>query len=165
MIVAHLPAGYLPARSLRGPAFAAALAGSVFPDLDMLAFHLVHDRAFHHHHCWVHVPGFWAIVGAAAVLVLRSVGAGRHVSVVLAFLAGVALHIMLDGLAGGIAWFWPLSGELHALVEVPARFDWWVWSFVLHWTFALELAICAVAALAFLRDRRAGPARRDRAAG
>jgi hypothetical protein len=155
VIVAHLPAGYLLARSFRGPAFAAALAGAVVPDLDMLAFHLIHERAFHHHHYWVHIPGFWALVGMATASVLWSIGAARHILVLLAFLAGVALHLVLDGLAGGIAWAWPLSGELHALVDVPARFDWWVWNFLLHWTFALELAICTAAGVAFLHDRRA----------
>ena len=155
MIVAHLPAGYLLARALPGPAFGAALAGSVAPDLDLLAFYLVDGRAVHHHRYWVHIPGFWAMAGGGALVALRAAGRRRLAGLLAAFLAGVALHLVLDGIVGGIAWLWPVHDELLRLVEVPARFDWWVWSFVLHWTFALELAVVAVAGAALLRDRRA----------
>ena len=51
--------------------------------------------------------------------------------------------------AAGIAWGWPVDQQRFLLVEVPAAFDWWVWSFVLHWTFLAELGICAWAAHEF----------------
>ncbi|MGB0968724.1 MAG: metal-dependent hydrolase, partial [Halocynthiibacter sp.] len=61
MITAHLPSGYLLAKLTRTPRLLMpfAILGAVLPDFDMFWFHLVDNRAFHHHKYWVHVPGFW----------------------------------------------------------------------------------------------------------
>ena len=60
-------------------------------------------------------------------------------------LAAILLHILLDSLVGDIMWLWPVSRDLYALFTVPARYSHWLISFVLHWSFAVELMICAVA--------------------
>ena len=51
MITAHLPSGYVLARVFRwtGLSFAAALVGATFPDIDLIWFYFIDDRAFHHH--------------------------------------------------------------------------------------------------------------------
>lgn len=152
MIVAHLPAGYLLARRWSGPVAAAALLGSVLPDLDMAWFHLVDGRAVHHHRYLTHVPGFWAALGGVVALALWALGRERALACCGALLAGVALHLALDWPVGGLMWLWPLDDRLFALVTVPARFDWWVWSFVLHWSFAAEVAIVLAAAWALRLD-------------
>ena len=68
MLIAHLPSGYLLGRGAgaKGRLMAAALAGSVFPDLDMIWFHLVDHGAIHHHRYWMQAPGFWLIIAALA---------------------------------------------------------------------------------------------------
>ena len=159
MLIAHLPAGYLLARRIAPPLAAApgdarrlmglGLVGSVFPDIDMLYFHLVDRGQTLHHDYWTHIPAFWpaAMLAAAGLLWLARARIPWREGLV--FLAGVFLHLLLDTPAGGIAWGWPVDLHRVLLIEIPARFDWWVWSFVLHWTFLIELAVCAWAAHEF----------------
>jgi inner membrane protein len=157
LLIAHLPAGYILARALRvsrGPLLWAALAGSVFPDLDMFWFHLVDNRAFHHHRYWVHAPGFWLIV-MAIIYPLALWKAPTFRAPALVFLASIVVHLCLDTIGGGIMWLWPVSDHLFALVEVPATRSHWVLSFMVHWTFWAEVAIVVAAAvLWWRRDER-----------
>lgn len=151
MLIAHLPAGYLLARASRaqGLAMAAVLAGSVLPDLDLIWFYLIDDRAFHHHRYWVHAPGFWLMGALVALPLLRAFRPG-WLRPALVFLAAIFLHLVLDSLGGGIMWAWPLSTDLYRLVTVPATQPHWVASFILHWTFLAELVITAAAAALWL---------------
>ena len=155
MLTAHLPSGYLLAKSWprRSKALmATALLGAVFPDFDMLWFYLVDHRAFHHHHYWVHIPAFWAMVAFVAAPVLRLIWP-RALPYGLLFLAGIFLHLVLDTLTGAIAWNWPLSDHLYVLFEIPPRQANWVMSFILHWTFLAEIAIWLAAFLVWCRAR------------
>ena len=155
MLTAHLPSGYVLAKTLPQtiPALMpVALVGAVFPDLDMIWFHLVDHRAFHHHYYWVHIPLFWLAV-AALVLPLAA-WAGRLASAAVFFAASL-IHLLLDSIGGGIMWAAPFSDRLFSLVEVPATRSHWVWSFIFHWTFAGELVIWAAAIWLWLRERRA----------
>jgi len=154
VLTAHLPSGYLLARAMpRGiPALMpAALIGAVLPDLDMIWFHLVDDRAFHHHRYWVHIPLFWA---AVALFVLPVAIRLRRLATALVFFAAIVLHLLLDSIGGGILWGAPISDHLFSWVEVPATRSHWVWSFIFHWTFALELAIWAAAIGIWLQGKR-----------
>ena len=59
-----------------------------------------------------------------------------------------------DSVVGDIWWFAPFIDRSFALYT-----PWWL-NFVLHWSFALELAICAIAVITFRRRQRGGvPAR------
>lgn len=156
MFIAHLPAGYLLARRI-APRLAAAptdarrlmavgLVASVFPDIDLVYFYLIDGRQTLHHEYWTHIPAFWpaAILAAAALFRLARIDIPwREFSV---FLAVVLLHLALDTPVGGILWGWPVSAHPFMPIEVPARFDWWVWNFILHWTFLAELAVLGWAA-------------------
>jgi inner membrane protein len=141
MLTAHLPAGFVMARLWNRPAplaMVAALVGSVLPDLDMLWFHLVDHGAVHHHRYWPHVPLFWAVVAVVALPILwRTV----YRVAGLMFFAALGVHMVLDTIAGGIMWLYPLDDRLLVLTEVPAAYSHWVISFVLHWTFLLEVAV------------------------
>ena len=152
MLIAHLPSGYLLARATRakGQAFAAALLGSVAPDIDMIWFHLIDHGAIHHHKYWVHAPGFWAMIALVALPLIRTLKPDL-MGPALIFLAAITIHLILDSLGGGIMWLWPHSTHLYELVTVPATQSHWIWSFVLHWTFLAELVITATAAFLFLR--------------
>lgn len=152
MITAHLPSGYVlgrlwPAAPLVLPA---AVLGGILPDFDMIWFYLVDDRAFHHHRYWVHIPAFWALVAVVA-LPLVALFARRYLIAATAFFAALILHICLDTIAGDILWHWPFSDQFTHLVTIPARWDNWVLNFALHWVFALELAIWALAAALYPR--------------
>lgn len=152
MLIAHLPAGYLLARRiaprLAPPGalrrmMALGLAGSIFPDLDMVYFHAFDGRQTLHHDYWTHIPAFWlgAALGAALLMWLARAAIPWREGLV--FLAGIFLHLILDTPTGGILWGWPVSQQPFLLFEITARFDWWVWNFVLHWTFLFELVLCA----------------------
>lgn len=151
MITAHLPSGYALAHTFvwSGWVFAAALIGATFPDLDLIWFYLVDDRAFHHHRYWVHAPGF-ALACSALLLIIT-----RLHPVAIAFSAGWAVHILLDAPVGGLMWFWPFSDQLFIPIEVPPTRGHWILSILTHWSVILELAVWAIA-FAFWRQRRHG---------
>lgn len=153
MLIAHLPSGYLLGRRAGGAALVAALIGSVAPDFDMLWFHLVdHGRVLHHAYI-THIPGCW-LIAAAVVLALTRLLAPSWLTVAAMFFAGVFVHLVLDTLVGGIMWLWPFDDRLISLAVVPARFDHWVTSFLLHWSFLTEIAITLLAGWFLWRDRR-----------
>ena len=153
MIVGHLPAGYLAGvlaqRAGAAPALAwGILVGAVLPDIDMLWFWFVDRGAVHHHTYLTHRPIVWALV-AVAGLAFRSramVGVGL----------GGLLHMVLDSIAGAIAWGWPYTGASAPFVVVPATQSHWVLSFMSHWTFLLEIALVLVACAVFFTQRRRG---------
>jgi inner membrane protein len=149
MFIAHLPAGYLLAR--RAPASVsrgALLFGSVAPDLDMVWWALVDHGRIHHHRYVTHLPAVWIAV------LLVSPGFPRRARVLVGGLAiGMLLHAALDTVAGDIAWLWPVDDRFFSLVTVPARGGHWVWSFVLHPVFLIEIAIVTVAVLTAWRAR------------
>ena len=67
MLTAHLPSGYVLAQGARQDIpllLPAALIGAVLPDLDMIWFHLVDHKAFHHHRHWMHILFFWMVMAA-----------------------------------------------------------------------------------------------------
>lgn len=149
MFIAHLPAGYLMTRALlqRGwqgaaqgrAALLSGLAGAIAPDLDLAYFYVVDHRQTHHHHYWSHWPLVWlALVLAAAPFARRHAVA----SAALLFGLGGVLHLVLDTLVGDVWWLAPLVDQPFALFTVAARWSPWWLNFLLHWSFALELAIC-----------------------
>ncbi|GLK76005.1 hypothetical protein GCM10008171_12590 [Methylopila jiangsuensis] len=64
------------------------------------------------------------------------------------------LHMALDSVAAPMTWLAPFSDATVELARVPAIHPNWIVSFLLHWTFLIELAICAVAAALWLARRR-----------
>lgn len=153
MLSAHLPSGYVLAHGLprRTPLImAAALIGAVLPDLDMIWFYFVDHGSIHHHRYWVHIPAFWA---AMAVITLPVLAKKGYLDTGLAFFAAILLHMVLDSIGGGIMWLAPFDDRLISLVTVPASQSHWVLSFILHWTFVLELVIWGVAFILWRRSR------------
>ena len=154
MLTAHLPSGYCLAKLAKYQrlAFAAALVGSVFPDLDMLFFHLVDNKSIHHHRYWVHIPLFWGILAAFALPLLWRT---NYRVPAIAFFAALGIHLVLDSVGGGIMWLAPFSDYLWSLIIVPATQSHWVLSYLFHWTFLLEIMIWLLAAyLMFWRPRQ-----------
>lgn len=131
----------------------AALFGSVAPDLDMLYFHLIDGRQTHHHDYFTHWPLFWLAAGAALASLVYFL-TRPFLPAVLTFTAAALLHMVLDTVATPLLWLMPFSDRAFELVTVPAAFSHWIISFMLHWTFALEITICLAALAMFLRRRR-----------
>lgn len=162
MFIAHLPAGYIGACFLtqgstaqrKRDLFLPFVIGNVFPDVDMLYFYFIDHGRHSHHHYWTHLPIFWlaALIGLLiAALLFRS---SRIALVSSAFVAGVFLHLVLDTPFAGISWLYPFSDHSFYLLTVPATRSWWVWSFVFHWSFLFEIAICIAAIILYLRRRK-----------
>lgn len=161
MFIAHLPAGYLLTTAIQSRTrdwsrsiTATGLVASVLPDVDLLWFYLVGNRQAVHHAYLTHLPLFWIALGALAWMLARALCLPRAGLMIGVALANLLLHMVLDSIAAGIWWLWPLSDVEVNLVNVPARHDWWVWSFVLHWTFALEVMIVAAAAVLWSVQQR-----------
>jgi len=157
MLIAHLPAGYILASAAQQQSaapriMAAALVGSVLPDFDMVYFFLTGGKV-HHHHYVSHWPLFWL---ALAVVALPAVGrlALRWFPAATVFIAAVMLHMIMDTVAAPMLWLAPFDWSKFELTTVPATYGNWVVSFMLHWTFGLELLICATALIVAVRRNR-----------
>jgi inner membrane protein len=164
MFIAHIPAGYLASSLIvqkqtnKCRLLAFGIGCSVLPDLDLLWFYLVDNRQTGHHAYIFHWPLFWCALAMGAWLFSwHTKKAWMHAYIVVGLVC-LTLHMFLDSFAAEIYWLKPLSDMHLNVVEVPAQYNWWVWNFVFHWTFAVELAICLVAAAVFLSKR--SPARR-----
>ena len=161
MFIAHLPAGYICGCMLtdrvvpeqRKERSIALLVGSVFPDVDMLYFYLIDHGQHHHHHYWTHLPIFWLAALAVSALAGLFIRSRRFALVAASFIGGIFLHLILDTPFAGICWLYPLTDQKFYLVTVPATRSWWVWSFVFHWSFLFEIAICIAAAVLYFRRR------------
>ena len=151
MFIAHLPAAYvaLKATPLKPTpiAFAVFLAGSVAPDLDLAYFYLLDGQQHHHHGYLTHRPAFWI----ALLLIGLAMSHSRFRAATTALSAGALLHLLLDSIVAQISWLWPLSDWSAPVVSVPATHEFWVLSFLTHWTFKIEIVICLIAAATYWR--------------
>ncbi|MEM6311462.1 MAG: metal-dependent hydrolase [Pseudomonadota bacterium] len=150
MIIGHLPAGYLAAKTARwagAPAlFWGILIGSVMPDLDMLWFFFVDQGQTHHHTFITHRPIIWVLLALTGLAFSQVLLTGLGI--------GAILHVGLDSFLGNITWLWPLSDVSAPLVIVPATQSHWILSFIFHWTFLMELVLVACALVVFVRSPR-----------
>lgn len=158
MITAHLPAGYILGRTAQRYGvhpwlMPAALIGSVLPDFDLLWFYLIDHGAIHHHRYWVHIPLFWAITAAIGLLALRFLRPSL-LPPARVFFISIFIHLILDTIAGGIAWSQPISDQLIAWFTVPATHNHFIISFMLHWTFTFELILWAIALYLYVKNTR-----------
>ncbi|PST22026.1 metal-dependent hydrolase [Mesorhizobium plurifarium] len=167
MFIAHLPAGYLLTHgiarkhdTIRRRALTVGLIFSVLPDLDLLYFYFADGRRTPHHDYLTHSPIFWLGVAALTAATLILAGRRRYIFFVWVALANVMMHLFLDSIAADIRWFHPFAETRFNLVEVPARFEPWYLNFILHWTFAAEIAICAAALWVWRLQRRRNRDRR-----
>lgn len=156
MFIAHAPAGYLVTkfvlhRSSLGQGRDAilmlklGLLSSVFPDIDMLYFYLLDHRQHLHHSYWTHIPFWWLVILAIGMgygVITRNARFRRVVQMVA---LNVLLHLLLDTVAAKIRWFAPFSRAGISLFEVPPRYGWWIWNYVLHWTFGIEILLAGTA--------------------
>ncbi|MFN3232495.1 MAG: metal-dependent hydrolase [Alphaproteobacteria bacterium] len=158
MILAHIPAGYLLTTGILSRfggqprrVLAIGLLASVLPDFDLAWFYLIDGRHPAHHTYPTHTPAFWILFAFGcwiACRLARLEGSGFVISVAL---ANLLLHLALDSIAGNIRWLWPIKNAGLNFIDVPAKYDWWVWSFLLHWTILFEIAIAGAALVVWSR--------------
>lgn len=146
MFLAHVPAGYLFTRAFTRDRrlLSLGMAASVVPDVDLFWFYFVDHRRHGHHSFAPHLPIFWVAVTALALLLFPK----RRLETAVVC-ANAFLHLILDTVAGGIEWLFPFSRHSFVLFDVPATHSWWVWNFVFHPSFLLELALCVVAVIVY----------------
>ena len=161
MFVGHMPAGYILTSAMRGRApswnkalMATGLVASILPDADLLWFYMVDQRQTVHHAYITHTPAFWLGVAAAALTVCWVMKWRVGPLFVGVALANVLLHLALDSIAAEVYWLWPFPVLPVNIVHIPAHYGWWVWNFVLHWTFALELIVILVAVVLWTSQRK-----------
>ncbi len=161
MFIAHVPAGYLVSslmageRRNRSSLVGFGLFCSALPDFDLLWFYLVDNRQTAHHEYMFHWPLFWIALAIVAWLVASLLKIPALRPYIAIGIACLLTHMLLDSFASEIYWFRPLSDVHLNFVNVPALYGWWVWNFVLHWTFFAEVVICVLAGWLVLHRRRA----------
>lgn len=89
-----------------------------------------------------HWPILWLGLAVLAAGWLTCAKRSKAAMLGLVFALGGVLHVILDSLVGDIWWFAPFIDQPYALFTVPATFQPWWLNFLLHWSFAVELAIC-----------------------
>jgi inner membrane protein len=160
MFIAHLPAGYLLTLKLQAwfktkKYLWLGLVASVLPDIDIFYFLLFDGRRTFHHLYLTHLPFYWAVLALAVYLALLLTKQKKLIPAATVFFANIFLHLILDTIVGGILWLYPFSNLSYHLITVPAKYSFWVYSFVFHWTFLLELGITAGALGLFLKKKGA----------
>ena len=168
MMIGHIPAGYVVSRLLsprlaahvRDPRWflCAGVLGAFAPDLDMLYFHLVDGRMHHHHTYVTHFPILWGsllLVSAVWWGFLR----GERAALATIFALNGFIHMLLDSIVGDIWWLAPFVDRPFALFTVPALYQPWWLNFILHWSFALEVALVIWAAWLWRQSGSAIPRR------
>lgn len=166
MFIAHMPVAYLlglgfvrrflpeaPER-VRQSVIATGIAASILPDFDLLYFYLV-DSGVTHHHFFSHWPLFWLFVVAAATGICLSFPHTRRFPPYVA-IAGINLfaHMVMDSVASSIYWLEPFAaGEIN-LVHVPRLIYPWFLNFLFHWTFLVEISLCAFSFAVWWRQRQ-----------
>ncbi len=151
MFIGHLPAGYVLTRALWStlervglampnwrPFLLAGLVSSVLPDIDLLYFYLIDNRQHLHHSSWTHLPVYWLIIGILALLFIVVSKRKQLLPYIMVVAGNIFLHFCLDTIVGKVRWLYPISNQDFYFFNVPRIHSWYVWDFVLHWTFLLE---------------------------
>lgn len=166
MFIAHMPAGYIYTGKLlqsmgcteNDPNYfkfiVLGLVASIFPDIDLLYFYFIDNRQHIHHSYWTHIPIFWVAMLLLSVTVARILKNKILMTASIVFTTNAFLHTVLDTMIGGIMWLYPLSNEYITVFSVSPRYRWWIWNFLLHWTFIFEFLIVAWAGRIFFQARK-----------
>lgn len=151
MFFAHLPAGYIssklllprfaPQGAVSKPFMLAGMIGAIAPDLDLFYFYLVDCRQYQHHTYFPHFPIVWISLLLISTIWLCTGRAKNHASLAIIFSLNGLIHMFLDTIVGGIWWLAPFVDRPFRFFSPPVLHKPWWLNFILHWSFALELAI------------------------
>ena len=156
MLIAHMASGYVVAKAFKQekkPIIISSMIFSVLPDLGLLYFYLF-DSSIIHRHFFPHLP----VVMVSTLLITLPLYPLKFFEKLriyyLLFFTNWFVHLVLDTFTERIFWLYPLSNHGFQLIEVPAVYSHWIVSFILHWSFVVELAIVALALILFFRARK-----------
>jgi inner membrane protein len=160
MLIAHAPAGYIVHRTfnkVRNEPISFLKYGlffSLWPDLDLIYFYFIDKKSTFHHLYFTHLP--IVLLGCFLLVIpLKHLKAFQKIkSYYYLFLVQWFIHLILDTFTGGIAWLYPLNNEVFTLITVPEVYFHWIISFVLHWSFMIELVIVFVAVRLAVKIKR-----------
>lgn len=146
MFIAHFPAGYILTKKLQkvlktNSYLFIGLIASVLPDIDILYFYLIDNRQTPHHSYWIHIFFYWLVISIVVLLTVWLFKKIEYRTAAIIFFSNIFLHLALDTIVGGVKWLFPLSEKCYYLFEVPAIHDFWVYNFISHWTFLLEIGV------------------------
>ena len=119
----------------------------------MLYFYLIDDLQTLHHHYWTHVPLLWIALWIVMAIVTKLLKNRTAFMLTMIIFPNLLLHFALDSIVGDIGWLYPFVDYDFSLFTVPATHNFWVWSFVFHWTFLLEIAIVIAAIVGLYKHR------------
>lgn len=126
---------------------------SILPDIDLLYFYTLDHRQHPHHQFWTHMPFFWIAVSLLVYAIGRWKFRPYAALISLLLLGGTFMHMILDSVAGGIFWLYPVSDTYFRMFTITPRFQWWVLNYIIHWTFLAEIAIVAGALWVLRNDQ------------
>jgi inner membrane protein len=151
MIIGHLPAGYIISKlfvrhaepmGVSAKAFMGlGVIGALAPDLDMFYFHIIDHRQHHHHTYFTHYPIVWLALLAASLVWFFTSSKKNSAACAAIFSLNGFVHMILDSIVGDIWWFAPWGSAPFAFFSVPALYKPWWLNFLLHWSFAIEIAV------------------------
>lgn len=158
MLIGHLPVGYIVTkglqRKLRFHRYRwVGLLASILPDLDIIYFYLFDARQHLHHSYWTHIPFYWFALAAIFFTGCALLRKTDWMKVGTLFFINIFFHLLADTIVGKIQWLYPFSSVSYAFFEVPARYSWWIWNFVFHWTFLFEIIVIIWAVLLLINRR------------
>ncbi|MFA6100222.1 MAG: metal-dependent hydrolase [Patescibacteria group bacterium] len=157
MFLAHLPAGYLLTKKLQSLLkekrfLILGLVAGILPDLDILYFYLLDNRQTLHHDYWTHISFYWVALALVSFLAILLFKQKKYLTAATIFFANIFLHLILDTIVGRIEWLYPFSKVSYYLFTVPVKYDFWVYNFIFHWSFILEIGIIIWAIIEALKN-------------
>lgn len=164
MFIAHLPSGYILAKVLfnkvkykklsKKTFFLAIMIGAILPDIDLFYFYFFDNRSVHHHQYFLHWFSFWIPIFISAYLYLKySKYNSKFAYIAVLLSSGALLHLCLDTFVGDVWLFAPFIDKPFVFFEVTPRFQPWWLNFIFHWSFFVEIMICIVALILYVKDR------------
>lgn len=164
MFIAHLPSGYILATHLHNQLkqknissktfYSILMLGAIFPDTDLFYFYFIDHHSVHHHQYFLHWFSFWIPLFFLAYVCWYRFQAKAALIATL-FSGAALLHICLDTFVGDVWLFAPFIDRAYVFFEVTARYQPWWLNFIFHWSFLVELVICAYALILYLRKNKA----------
>lgn len=160
MLIAHAPVGYIIAKKTnkdfcKNRSYViSSIVFAVWPDFDLIYYYFFDETKTFHHLYFTHLPIVAAVSFLIGLPVLFAKPLAKIKPYYILFYVNWTVHLILDTYTGGTAWLYPLNTEIYKLIKISANYASWVVSFMLHWSFLLELVIVLWAAIVFLRPRR-----------
>jgi inner membrane protein len=160
MLIAHIPAGYIVSKKFNDikkekiSFLKYGLIFSIWPDLDLIYFYLIDEKKHLHHMYFPHLPLFLLISFAIIIVIKKLNILKKGENLCYLFLINWFVHLVLDTITGGISWLYPFSKKLYVFIKIPPTYSSWITSFVLHWSFIIEIMITVYSCILLFRQEK-----------